>query len=437
MKITDSRRNILSNLGWSVLGKVVNLSGSLVVGLLIARYLGPERWGLLNYIISFVFLFQTFAVFGLDYIEIREQARHPEEVPSIMGTAFAVRLVLGTIAMLAVSATAWSVEPDPYTATMLCVYAFTILFSTLNVIRNHFMAKVQNKYVVKSEISRTLVGMAVKLSLFLWGASLTWFILATAFDSLLLASGYALAYRRQSGSFRAWRFDARWCRLLLRESFPLMLTSAAVIVYQRIDQVMIGRIIDKEAVGYFSTASRFVEVLIYIPMMLAQTISPVLTKIRAKSEEAYRQRAQLFMNVSVWVSLLLAVAMSLLSYWVILILLGRQYLPAVAVLQVMSFKAASVALSNTAGTMIVVEGLQRWAIVRDAIGCVVCVVLNMVLLPRYGIVAAAFVAIASNVAAGWLADLLVPPYRHLFRMQARALLFGWHSLFNLKELRGA
>ena len=77
MNITANRRNILSNLGWSVLGKVVSLSGSLLVGLLIARYLGPERWGLMNYIISEVFLFQVFAIFGLDSIEIREQARCP------------------------------------------------------------------------------------------------------------------------------------------------------------------------------------------------------------------------------------------------------------------------------------------------------------------------------------------------------------------------
>ena len=75
MNITANRRNILSNLGWSVLGKVVSLSGSLLVGLLIARYLGPERWGLMNYFISEVFLFQVFAIFGLDSIEIREQAR--------------------------------------------------------------------------------------------------------------------------------------------------------------------------------------------------------------------------------------------------------------------------------------------------------------------------------------------------------------------------
>ena len=129
MNITANRRNILSNLGWSVLGKVVSLSGSLLVGLLIARYLGPERWGLLNYIISEVFLFQVFAIFGLDSIEIREQARCPDEVHSIMGTAFVIRLVLAFFALTALVVTAWTSESDNYTALMLSIYGFTMLFS--------------------------------------------------------------------------------------------------------------------------------------------------------------------------------------------------------------------------------------------------------------------------------------------------------------------
>ena len=72
MKLSDNRKNILQNLGWSVVGKLTTLGGSLLVGLIVARYLGPERYGLMNYVISIVFLFQTLSVFGLDQIEVRE-----------------------------------------------------------------------------------------------------------------------------------------------------------------------------------------------------------------------------------------------------------------------------------------------------------------------------------------------------------------------------
>jgi O-antigen/teichoic acid export membrane protein len=233
---------------------------------------------------------------------------------------------------------------------------------------------------------------------------------------------------------REWRFDRRYVGFLLKESFPLMLTSAAVVIYQRIDQVMIGQMIDNESVGYFSVAARFVEVLVFIPMMLAQTITPVLVRIRKESEEAYVKKGQQFMNLSVWLSFAAALFTSIIAYWLVRYTFGQTYLPAVAVLQLMAFKVVSVALSNTAGAMLVTEGLQKWAIMRDGLGCLACVLLNYLLLPHYGIMAAAFVAIASNVVAGYLADALIPAYRHLFIRQTKALVMGWRDIAGVRHL---
>jgi O-antigen/teichoic acid export membrane protein len=416
------------------MGKVVNLVGGLLVGIFVARYLGPERYGLMNYVISYVFLFQVFSVFGLDSIEIREEARKEVPFTTIIGTAFGLKLILGLLFMALVILTSWQMDADLYTTALIALYALTIMLNSLSVIRNYFMAIVQNEYVVKAEIFSTVAGMVLKVLLLVLGASLTWFIVVHTFDTLLLVGGYWLAYRVKIGRLGAWRFDKAYARFLLRESFPLLLTNVAVIIYQRIDQVMIGQMIDKEAVGYFSVASRLVEVLIYIPMMLAQTITPVLVSIRERSQAEYVVKAQQFMNLSLWLSLLAAAATSAVSYWLVTLTFGQAYLPAVAVLQVMSFKAASVALSNTAGAMLVTEGLQRWAIFRDGLGCVVCVVLNYLLLPRYGIMAAAFVAIASNVAAGYLADALIPAYRHLFVRQTKALVLGWKDVLSMRSL---
>ena len=434
LHLSSTKEAIVQNLFWAVLGKIVSLLSGLFVGIIVARYLGPEQYGLMDYVISYVFLFQSFAIFGLDSIETREEARGHEPFPVIIGTAFTLKVVLAIIFMVAVIITSWFMEADGYTTLLVAVYSLSIVFNTLGVIRNYFTAIVQNEYVVKAEIARTLIGIVIKLALLLCHASLTIFMVAYMFDFVLVASGYVMAYRTKVGRIRDWRFDADVARYLLRESFPLLLTNVAVIVYQRIDHVMIGQMIDKVAVGYYSVASRFVEVLIYIPMMLAQTITPVLVSTRERSEQEYIYKGQQFMNLSLWCSFLVAALTSLLSYWVVRYTFGTEYLPAVAVLQVLSFKAASVALSNTAGAMLVTEGLQRWAILRDGFGCIVCVVLNYLLLPRYGIMAAAFVAIASNVAAGYLADALIPAYRHLFVRQTKALLLGWRDMVHVLDL---
>lgn len=434
LHLSGTKEAIVQNLFWAVLGKIVTLFSGLVVGVIVARYLGPEQYGLMDYVVSYVFLFQSFAIFGLDVIEVREEARGQQPFQSIIGTAFTIKVVLSVFFMGAVILTSLWTDADAYTTLLVAIYSFSIVLNTLGVIRNYFTAIVQNEYIVKAEIVRTLIGVGIKLGLLLLHASLTWFIVVYMFDFVLLGSGYIMAYRSKVGSLKEWTFDASLARFLLRESFPLLLTNVAVIIYQRIDHVMIGQMIDKVAVGYYSVASRFVEVLIYIPMMLAQTITPVLVSVRERSQQEYICKSQQFMNFSLWCSLMVAALTSLSAYWIVRYTFGVNYLAAVPVLQVLAFKAVSVALSNTAGAMLVTEGLQRWAIFRDGLGCIVCVVLNYFLLPRYGIIAAAFVAIASNVAAGYLADALIPAYHHLFIRQTKALVLGWQNILHSYQM---
>ena len=429
--LSGNKQKIVNNLLWAVGGKVVNLVGSLVLGIIVARYLGVEQYGLMNYVISYAFLFQTLASFGLDSIEVREEAAGKVPVNTIIGTAFWIKVVFGVICIALSIGTAVVMSEDGYTIGLVALYSSYIVFNSFVVIRNYFTSLVQNKYIVLSEIFRTFVGIAIKLTMWATDCSLTWFVAAFAFDHVLLAGGYISSYRHKIGKLKEWRFSLPYAKYLLKESFPLLLTNAAVIIYQRIDQVMIGHMVSKADVGYFSVAAKFVEVMIFIPATIAHTISPILVQMLDKSREIYTVKAQQYLNITVWVSILCSIGVSVISYWIVL---HTQYLHAAAILQVLSFKMVSVALSNGGGIMVIVERLQKWVFFRDVLGCLVCIGLNWWLLPLYGAMAAAFVAIAANLAAGYIADLLVPAYRHIFRQQTKALLLGWRDLVHIKQL---
>ena len=432
--LSGNKQKIVNNLLWAVGGKVVNLVGSLVLGIIVARYLGVEQYGLMNYVISYAFLFQTLASFGLDSIEVREEAAGKVPVNTIIGTAFWIKVVFGVICIALSIGTAVVMSEDGYTIGLVALYSSYIVFNSFVVIRNYFTSLVQNKYIVLSEIFRTFVGIAIKLTMWATDCSLTWFVAAFAFDHVLLAGGYISSYRHKIGKLKEWRFSLPYAKYLLKESFPLLLTNAAVIIYQRIDQVMIGHMVSKADVGYFSVAAKFVEVMIFIPATIAHTISPILVQMLDKSREIYAVKAQQYLNITVWVSILCSIGVSVISYWIVLHTFGTQYLHAAAILQVLSFKMVSVALSNGGGIMVIVERLQKWVFFRDVLGCLVCIGLNWWLLPLYGAMAAAFVAIAANLAAGYVADLLVPAYRHIFRQQTKALLLGWRDLVHIKQL---
>ena len=433
LRLSEKKKKALTNIAWAISGKIVSLTGFLVVSIIVARYLGKEQYGIMNYVVSFVAVFQVFANFGLDFIQIREESRHPEMRDKILGTTFGLKLLFALLTLLAIFLVVMTLESDARIRCYIMIYAFSVILNTTWVSRNHFTSIVWNEYVVKTEISRTLIGVAIKVAFVLLHLPLVWFICSLLIDSLLLAVGYMGSYIRKIDSVRKWQFDKSLAAYLIQQSFPLLLSGAAVVLYNRIDQMMIGKMIDQSHLGVYSVAIRFVELLVFVPTIIAQTISPMLVEIRREDEGRYEDLSRVFMNVTVAVCIILALLTCLLSLPLVSCTFGSTYIGAASVLSVLAFKVVGDALSQTSGQLIIIEGIQKYASIRNIIGCVTCVVLNLIFIPRYGIHGAAYVALITIFVSGTLADFLIPPYRRIFYKQMRAITIGWTDIIHLKK----
>lgn len=434
LRLSETKEKILRNLFWSVVGKIVTLLGGLLVGIIVARYLGPEKYGLMNYVISIVTIFMIFSQFGFDLIEIREESKKPHLRDYIIGTVFYLRIALALITLLAIVIYVYTCEGDSYVRLLIMIYSISIILSAFNVARNHFTALVWNEYIVKTEIFRTLVGIALKIILLLYHASLTWFVLALLFDALLLATGYLVSYKKKIDNPLKWRFNSKVARYFIQQSFPLLLSGAAIIVYERIDQVMLGNMLDKTCVGHYSVAVRFVEILIFIPTIIAQTVSPILAKHYQENKQLYKRNAEIFLNITLWMSIIASVILCIISYPVIKLTFGSQYLPAVPILSIMSFKVIGAALAQTSGQLIIIEKRQKWVSLRNIIGCIVCIILNIILIGKYGVIGAAIVSVITIFVSGFITNLIISPYIHIFKMQVSSLIYGWKDIVYVRQL---
>lgn len=432
--ISDKKQKALKNIAWAVGGKIISLLSVLVVAIIVARYLGQEQYGIMNYVVSFVAIFQVFADFGLDLIQVREESKAPELRDRIIGTVFALKVLFALLTLVAIVCTVFLLEDDGRIRTYILIYSCSVLLNTTWVQRNHFTSIVWNEYVVKTEITRTLVGVAIKVIFVMLRLPLIWFIVSLVVDSLLLATGYTLSYTKKIDTIRKWRFDRQLAIFFVRQSFPLLLSGAAIIVYNRIDQLMIGNLIDQSHLGVYSVAVRFVELLLFVPTIISQTISPMLVELREQDVSKYETHSRAFMNVTVSVCIILALVTSLLSFPIVYLTFGSMYIGAASVLAVLSFRVIGDALSQTSGQMMIIEGIQQYAPIRNVIGCVMCVVLNLLLIPSYGIHGAAYAALITIFVSGTLSDALIPVYRPIFRKQLAALAIGWKDLIHIKTL---
>ena len=424
----------LRNIMWAVCGKIVSLLGVLVGAIIVARYLGQEQYGIMNYVVSYVAIFQVFADFGLDLIQIREESKNPSLRDKIIGTVFVLKLLFAFITLLAIPITLYFFETSLEISYFIMIYAFSVVLNTTWVSRNHFTSIVWNEYMVKTEITRTLVGIIVKVALVLMHMSLIWFIMSLVLDSFLLATGYIISYAKKIDSIRKWKFDKELAVYIVKQSFPLLLSGAAIVIYNRIDQVMIGSIIDQSRLGIYSVAVRFVELLVFVPTIISQTISPMLVEIHQRDGQQYERLSQIFLNVTVSGCVILAIVVSLLSYPVVYLTFGQEYIGAASVLAILSFKVIGDALSQTSGQLIIIEGIQRYASVRNIIGCVTCVVLNLIVIKHFGIRGVAYVAVITIFVSGTLADFIIPPYRKIFCKQMQSLFMGWKDIIHIRTL---
>lgn len=434
MDISEKKKKALKNIAWAICGKIFSLISVLGVGIIVARYLGTEQYGIMNYVISIVAIFQVFADFGLDFIQIREESKNPHLRDKIVGTIFFLKLFFAALTLLAIFITVYIFIEEASIQRYIMLYALSIILNTTWVTRNHFTSMVWNEYVVKTEISRNIIGMLIKIGLVLLHLPLFWFICSLLFDSLLLATGYIISYIKKIDTIKKWSFDKSLAIYMIKQALPLIISGAAIIVYNRIDQMMIGDMIDKSHLGVYSVAVRFTELLIFVPTIIAQTISPMLVEKRKEDLNRYEECSRIFVNVTVSLCILLAVATSLLSYPIVYITFGQAYIGAASVLSILAFKVVGDALSQTSGQLMIVEGIQKYVPIRNIIGCATCIILNLILIKHYGIHGAAYTALITIFVSGTFSNFLIPAYNRIFYKQLKAIFVGWKDIIHIKTI---
>ena len=397
------------------------------VSILVARFLGPERFGALNYAIGLAMFFSIFCAMGLDSILVRELVGTGEEKQKVLlGSAFLIRLVGSGIALCLTVGLLWFTQADPETWVLTLVCTLSFLFMPAEVLRGFYEATVRGKSIVIVETIQTVLSVALRIYFIAVKGDVFWFSVCWLSEWVFTGAGLAIMYRIKDGRFSAWRFDSSTLRHLFRESLPLLLSAMAIVVYQQIDKIMLKNMLPvngNEQVGLYSAALRIIPFVILIPQMMGKALVPSLINSKKNDPESYAQKTQLFIDLMTWTGIALSVVLFLFS-GPIMALYGSEYSEAVPLLRIVAWKGMFVAMSVSSGLWIVTEGLQKWSIIRNLSSCVLNIILNWFWIPKWGAVGSAWATLLSFGLAAFLIHSMIPIYRPVFYIQLKALFGG-------------
>jgi len=429
-------KRYFANTGWLLFERILRLVIVFFVGVYVARYLGPANYGLLSYAGSFVTLFLAIATLGLDNIVVRDLVKDERERDRLLGTTFALKFI-GSILLLAILTIAVRfTNNDSFTNLLIFIIAIGTIFQSFNVIDFYFRAKVLSKYAV---YARTISGISVaiiKLLLISLGAGLIYFAAVMVIESVILAIGLVTAYIKQKLSLFNWKIKFDLAKRLLRDSWPLILSGVAISIYMRIDQVMIKNMLDAKAVGNYAVAVRLSEVWYFIPMAITSSFFPAIINAKKTSEELYYGRLQKLYDLMTWLAIGIALPVALLANDIIRILFGTQYQAAAGVLRIYVWAGIFVFLGVASSQYLIAENYTKISFYRTFIGAIVNVVLNIIMIPKYGINGVAVATVVSYFVSVFSIVLIPKTYKNsILMLKSISMYRSIRAILNMRGTR--
>lgn len=415
---------IADNFGWLILDKLLRLGVGLLVSVWLARYLGPEQYGLLSFVTALVAIFAALSALGLQGIVVRDVVRNPSQAGQTLGSAALLQLLGGLIAFLLCLATIYALRPDDsLTKVAVAILGSSILLKASEVAAYWFESQVQSKYTVWAQNSAFLIFALIKIALIVYEATLTsflWAMLAEAVLSACLLVGLLALKGLSPASMGASRERAKE---LIKDSWPLIVSSMSIVLYMKVDQIMLGQMLDDEAVGVYSAAVRISEVWFFMAVAITASLKPLLYRLREQSREAFLQGLQKLFDAMVVLAVLIAVPTQMFAEELVLLLFGSAYGEATLILKIHVWAGVFVFLNNALWIWFIAEERQRIGNLRIVSGLALNIALNLYLIPLYGGAGAAVATLISRAFVGYLGLLLSHETRTIFWMISRSLIF--------------
>ena len=404
----------------------------LFVGIYVARYLGPERFGLLSYANSYVGIFTAIAILGLDGIVVRELVKSPDQRDTFLGTSFLLKVV-GTLLMwVLILATLFFSNNDPLTNALIAIIAFGVIFQSFNVIDYNFQAEVKLKYVVHSQIVQLIVSSITKLVLILKGLPLVWFAAVYSLDAIILAVGLAYAYSRNSGSIKKWKWNAKVALALLLDSWPLMFAYMSYLIYAKIDRIMIKEMLDEHNVGIYSAAYILYEAPLFISLMIAKSVYPILVQYYQDNKNKFFQLYSTLSSYMTLLSYLIVLFIFIFHEILIQITFGESFEESSKILMLLSFGMIPMFNAFLRSSYITISGNQKIILYTTLFSAMLNIVLNLLLIKTYGVIGAVYATVFTLTLSLIVLNFAFTNTRSIFFIQAKSLLlFGIWRKFNV------
>jgi len=423
-----SFKKYFSNTVWLLSEKFYRLFIFFILEIFYAKYLGPVKYGELNYVLAFVNIFSIFILLGLDNVIIKKLVMFKSKIDLLLKNAFLLKLsgyiVMSIIMLLLINCCDWF---DSLERKLVLVFLVSYFFQVFYFYEYFYQAFLLNKYIFLSKVITLTTVFILRIFIVIYYKSLVLIAITYVIESIMLSMFYIFFFKNKfkKDIYKNTENKKKLKFLILKESFPLMLSGFLVIIYMKIDQIMIKYFLSAKEVGIYSVAVKLTEVWYFIPMIISNALYPLMIKKRQQGVNEYNGLFQKMYFSMVTLAILLIAFTYLFGEKIIILLFGKEYINAYEVLLIYVWASLFVFMGVFASKWMIIERYNKFVLFKSIAGVIINIVLNFLLIPRLGIKGAAIATVVSQLVSSYLFNMFFKELRYNFFMQSKALLLRW------------
>jgi O-antigen/teichoic acid export membrane protein len=415
-------RQVVRNIAWHSSEKVLRVAFGFWVGIWLARYLGPEKFGDFNYITAWLGMFEAIAWMGVGENMMRDLVRDRSDEGFIMGSAFLIR-ICGSL--LAITLALIMARPlggvDEFQFTLLVILCINVPFKeACGGIWLWFASHTNIGPAVIGKNISIIFGALFRVLVIVTGSGLTALSATVTLESILLCICLTGAYLLFGQRFTYWRFDVSHAWRMMLNGLPIILSSIVFSLNARIAQVMLGRLMTMSDVGIYAAAMRFSEIWWVVPPMIIQTLASRYIYPKDLGEQLNINVARIVLGMAL-LSLIPCLFISAIGPEIIDILLGKQYLGASSILIIHIWLAVLIFIDAPVNQYLLATKRSNLLIVKASVAFFLNFVILLVLVPRFGAIGAAMATLIAEAIVVFVLPIFFTPLRDVMSIYYLAI----------------
>jgi len=415
------KSKITRNAGWLIGGNVVYKLIAFVVGIWIARYLGPSNYGLINYASAYLTFFFSLSTLGLNSIIVKEFIDHPEEEGKTLGTTLGLQGVSSLFSSVMIILIVYFIDyGETETLVIAGLSSIGLFFQMMDSLKYWFQSKLMSKYCAIATTLAYIISSLYKVVLLILGVGVRWFALATSIDYLFVALILFYIYKKKGGPRLA--FSLAKAKSMLGKSYHYILSGLMVAVYGATDKLMLKQFMNEAEVAYYGTALSICNVWVFVLAAIVDSFNPVILELKNKSQLSYERKNVQLYSIIFYCSMFVGILYTIFAKFGINLLYGNEYMPAVTPLRIITWYVAFSYLGVARSAWIVSENKQRYLIPINAGSAIMNVALNAVLIPNFGAAGAAFASLLTQISTIFVVPLFIREMRPNVRLMLDAVM---------------